>query len=216
VLAADTTGTLTLYPAGTVLPTPAPNPTETPSPVPSVTPIPTATPVPTATPLVTPSPPPVNPTPTPTLPPNTPGFVNLAVTIAISPSTCIATGMAGETLGYSATVSAPAPAGTSYIYAWSSPETQPAFEVVVPPPTINLQYGIGGGNEAQVIVPAFGQFGETGESGAMAVTLYLEGTAVPYYGTNVVLGSDGNIVRTGAPIAAGSLTCAAIGDSRHR
>lgn len=61
VLSADTTGTLAIYPIGTVLPTPEPYPTEGPSPTP--TPIPTLTVAPTATPTATPTP-----NPTPTLP----------------------------------------------------------------------------------------------------------------------------------------------------
>jgi hypothetical protein len=68
VLGADTTGLLSIYPAGTVLPSPSPAPleSETPSPTPTTsagtpapttppTTKPTATPTPTATPLPTPS-----------------------------------------------------------------------------------------------------------------------------------------------------------------
>jgi hypothetical protein len=213
ILAADTTGTLTIYPRGTVLPTPAPIPTETPTPIATATasasPSPSASP--TATPIASPTPPPAS-SPTPTPAPFTPGFVTLpGVAVSLSPGSCINTGMSGGTYLYEASVSAPPPAGTSYIYAWSALALQPAFTVIVPPPTQNLQYGIGGGPKAQVVVPAFGDTGQTGESGAMVVQLYLQGTEVPYYGINVVLDENGNRVAKGSVIAAGSVTCASLG-----
>jgi hypothetical protein len=101
ILAADTTGVLSIYPPGTVLPTPSQLPLTTPSPSPSTSP--TTSPSPTASPTVA---------PTPTAVPSSTATA-AAFKIALSPSACVDAGNTGATFGYQAFPNTPLPAGSA-------------------------------------------------------------------------------------------------------
>ncbi len=197
-LGAGATGVLSIYPAGTVLASPTPTATPSTSP--------TATAAPTATPTPAPSQ-----TPTP-MPASSPTPVATTASISISPSTCIDAGSSGDTINYTAAVTGgPAlPSGAQYEFGWIALATQPAFGLTVPPPSAayaGTNVIVGTSTTATVTVPAFGQFGLTGESGAVAVYLFLAQNG----GLGYVERPDGSKVSASDVIAAGQVTCAGLG-----
>jgi hypothetical protein len=139
VLTADTTGVLSIYARGTVLPTPTPVGVESasPSPTPASSPSPTAPPtaIPTATPTAAPT---LTPTPRPTATP-VPGAYTATISLTPGGGTCIQYGNDATTQVFTTNVSNAPPAGVTLYYEWQS---SAGGTIVVPPPTTMNQGAI--------------------------------------------------------------------------
>lgn len=201
VLAADTTGTLAIYPPGTVLATPTPFPTA----APSTSPSPAASP--TATPSASPAPT-VAPTASPTAAP-----VVFAPTLTVKPNACIDVGNSGGTFNYTVSVSQAPPPGYAYEYSWIT--TGPSdWGLTVPGITSPTNFGLlGTSTTASVMVPTYpqGSGGVTtpGASGGIEVSLWVQNATNP--GFEHYQGPNGQYVVAGAALEAGTITCASVG-----
>lgn len=178
-LTPGTNGVLSIYPAGTVLPTPSPSPSPTPASSPS--PTPSASPSPTQTPSPAPS---QTPSPAPTSSPAG------QVTVSLQPATCQQLTSAGGTLAYTATASASPPPGVSFTgaphtwyYGWKAGPPQPQWTVTQPPPTMTDPFNgtiYGTANTATVTVPSYATSnGKTGDGNYVVVELFLDGDVPP-------------------------------------
>jgi hypothetical protein len=188
-LTPGTNGVLSIYPAGTVLPTPSPSPSPTPasspSPTPSASPSPSPTQTPSPAPTQTPSPAPTQtPSPAPTSSPAGP------VTVSLQPATCQQLTSAGGTLAYTATASASPPPGVTFTgaphmwyYGWKAGPIQPQWTVTQPPPTMTDPFNgtiYGTANTATVTVPSYATSnGKTGDGAYVVVELFLDGDVPP-------------------------------------
>jgi len=206
IVKADTNGVLSIYPAGTVLPTPTSTPTAAPtaSPTPAVTATPTATPTvaPTATPTVKPT---ATPTPAPTSTANPVGFTT---SISLDPPGCVQFPASGGTQKYTITASAAAPAGFTYVYGWigvDGSSLTPPTEIVEGYPAGQDYVGSPGNTATLTEGPAYG-------SGAgVVVELFIKAKAgAPYYGQIYeVDDSSGNPDAISEPWDEGVTTCPA-------
>ena len=197
ILTADTTGLLTIYPAGTVLPSPSPTSVESPTPSPSSTPAPTATPTsapsPTPAPTRTPTPNP-SPTPTTSAPPD--------LTVALS-QPCYYAGYAGNTITVKAIVTGSVPPGYTLYYGWSIgwPFTVPGGGFQFYNGYAGLEETVGSQPTATVTVPSFAP--GTGQ-GALIEVLLLERAPGSQGGINTIL----PLVYAQGSMPAGDITCA--------
>lgn len=200
----DGTSTLSIYPMGTVLPTPAPTVSASPgaSAAPTAGP---ATPVPSVAPTLLPT---IAPTATPTATPNPATFT---ASFAIVPAGCIHFTAAGGTQQYTITPSAPAPAGFSYLYGWSGIG---ASGIGQPQQTVygahDAAFVASPSNSATLTVGAISTNGGlVGSSGSVGAALFLQEPAgSPYYGqVREVSDSSGNPDQTYFAWTEGTTMC---------
>lgn len=209
---------LTMYPVGTVLPTPSPTPTASaspsgspsPSPSPSITPTPSPTPSTSPTPTVT-STPVSTPTPTPSATPT--------YTVSILPAGCQNGGSAGGEFTYTAGATGPLPVGaTGYGYGWYIMVFYPSGWSITVPNEGSTNTGsqiIGSSNQAQVTYPAFGSTGLTGEAGYVIAELYLDYNGV-FEPITVPPGIVTPVYSNASTIADGMVTCASLGMAERK
>jgi hypothetical protein len=200
VLGANTTGLLSIYPPGTVLPSPSPAPLETPTPTSSASPQPSAPPsaTPTGTPTSTPIPHPSN-SPTPV-----PG--TYTATVTLTPSGCTQFGTTSTTQVFTAHVSDNPPAGTTLYYGWiwTADGTY-----TIPPPTMMQAYTTIAGPQPTItlVSPNFPEPNSVVGSGG-SIIVYLFTQTNPNDGLSGVLQPNGSPATTNVTIAEGAVTCA--------
>ena len=214
VLTADTSGVLSIYPAGTVLPTQTPVPTESETPSASPSSSASASAAPTVRPSVAPT---VKPTATPSAAPtSTANPVGFTADIAIEPSTCVQFPASGGTQQYTISVGASPPSGFTFVYGWigiDGSSLTPPTETVSGYPD-GQEYDGSPGNTATLTVgPAYGA------GAGVNVELFIMAKAgPPYYGQIYpVDDSSGNPAVLSVPWDEGVTTCSASSAAaRHR